>query len=67
MMYIKYIFTRYHLRTSIKSELQSRKNYLEQSKVFRLNWTGLENFDIYFFVLVDFYRQNLICGAKTWD
>ena len=34
-MYIKYIFTRYHLRTSIKSELQSRKNYLEQSKIFQ--------------------------------
>ena len=34
-------------------DLQSQTKYLEQSKEILYNWTGLENFDIYFCVFLD--------------
>ena len=43
----------------------SPTKYLEQFKEIQENWTGLENFDIYFCVLFDCYCQSLISGSEA--
>ena len=38
--------------------------YLEQSNEIQSNWVGLENFDIYFWVLFESYCQSFISPPK---
>ena len=52
-----------HGFTSSELELQSRTNYLEQSKDSEQNWAGPENFHVSFFV-VSYSQYQSFCFLK---
>ena len=55
-----------HGFTSSELELQSRTNYFEQSKDSEQNWTGLENFHVFFFVVSYSQYQSFCFLKKNW-
>ena len=50
---------------STHKHLKSWAKYLEQNREIQWNWTGQENSDIYFCVLLDCYCQSLVSGRET--
>ena len=49
----------------IDTYLQTQAKYFEQTREIHKNWTGQENFDIYFCVFSDFYCQSLFSRWET--